>query len=185
MKKRVLILLLSLTVFTGILTSCSTGEKVVEETKKVVDKGVDMTKDALEKGKEMITGDKTPGKVVENYTDNKKISDYNLENFKLDMESEGNTVEIISKDKDFFDSPKFEVKFGDSKVLVYDYEEMSTLEKDISAITEKGLVVSGTKLTWEKTPHYYKKGELLVIYDGEDSSVITILDKILGTELYK
>lgn len=185
MKKRAILLILSLTIVTGVFMGCSTGEKVVEDTKNVVDKGVDMTKDALEKGKEMITGDKTPGKVIENYTDNKKVSDYNLENFKVDMESKGYTVEIMSKDKDFFDSPKFEIKIGDSKVLVYDYEELTTLEKDISGVTENGLVVSGTKVSWEKTPHYYKKGELLVIYDGENTNIITSLEEVLGTELYK
>lgn len=185
MKKRAILILLSLTIVTGVFISCTTGEKVVEDTKKVVDQGVDMTKDALEKGKEMITGDKTPGKVVENYTDTKKVSDYNLENFKMDMEAEGHKVEIMSKEKDFFDSPKYEVKIGDAKVLAYDYEEMTTLEKDMSGITENGAMISGTKVMWEKTPHYYKKGELLVIYDGTDTAVITALDKVLGSELYK
>lgn len=185
MKKKAILILLSLTIITGVFISCSATEKVVEDTKNIVDQGVDITKDALEKGKEMITDDKTPGKVVENYTDTKKVSDYNLENFKIDMETQGYTVEIMSKEKDFFDSPKFEVKIGDAKVLAYDYEEMTTLEKDMSGITENGLMVSGTKVTWETTPHYYKKGELLVIYDGTDTNVITALNKVLGTELYK
>lgn len=185
MKKKVIIALLALTVTTGSFISCSTTEKVVEDTKNTVEKGTEMTKDALEKAKEMITGDNTEGTIVENYTDNKKVSDYNLENFKADMEEKGYEVEIISKDKDFFDSPKFEVKFGEENASAYDYEDMSTLEKDLSAITENGLAVSGTKLNWSKTPHYYKKGELLIIYDGDNTETINTLDEVLGSELYK
>lgn len=185
MKKKAIIGLLSLTMMTGVFVSCSTTEKVVDDTKNAVEKGTDMTKDALEKGKEMITGDNTEGKIIENYTDNTKVSDYNLENFKSDMESEGYDVKIISKSKDFFDAPKFEVEIGANKLSVYDYEDMTTLEKDISAITENGYVVSGTKLNWAKEPHYYKKGELLVIYDGDDTEIINYLDKFLGSELYK
>lgn len=185
MKKRAIIALLSLSIMSGVFVSCTTTDKVVEDTKNVVEKGTEMTKDALEKGKEMITGDNTTGKVVENYNDNKKVSDYNLENFKVDMESLGYKVEIIAKDKDFFDAPKFEVKINNHKISAYDYEEMSTLEKDTSGITEKGLVVSGTKVEWNEIPHYYKKGELLVIYDGKDIELINSLDKVMGTELYK
>lgn len=185
MKKKAIISFLSLAITASIFMSCTTSKKVVDDTKNAVEKGADMTKDALEKGKEMITGDMTEGKVVENYSDNKKVSDYNLENFKSDIEEKGYKVEIIAKDKDFFDAPKFEVKIGDHKVSAYDYEEMSTLEKDTSDITENGLVVSGTRVSWNKTPHYYKKGELLVIYDGDDTETINSLNEVLGSELYK
>ncbi|MBU3087472.1 hypothetical protein [Clostridium gasigenes] len=173
MKKRVVISLLTLATIITVFVSCSTNEKSIDNTKNIV-----------EKGKEMITGDETTGKTVKNYSDNKKVSDYNLENFKLDMESKNYRVEIIAKDKDFFDAPKFEVEIGEDKVSAYDYEELSTLEKDTSAITEKGLVINGTKSSWNKTPHYYKKGELLIIYDGDDIKIINSLYEILGSELY-
>lgn len=185
MKKKAILAALSLAIIVGSFVSCDTTDKVVEESKKVVEKGTDMTKDALEKGKEMITGDTSTGKVVENYIDNKKVSDYNLENFKIDMEKQGYKVEIITKDKDFFDAPKFEVKINDSKILAYDYEELTTLEKDTSGITENGMVISGTKIAWNKTPHYYKKGELLIIYDGDNSDIINSLNDVFGLELYK
>lgn len=185
MKKKSIVVLLSLMVITSVFVSCTTTEKVVEDTKNVVEKGTEMTKDAIEKAKEMITGDSTTGKVVENYNDNKKVSDYNLENLKKDIEGKGYKVEIWAKDKDFFDAPKFEVKINDNKISVYDYEEISTLEKDMSGITENGLVVSGTKVKWIKAPHYYKKGELLVIYDGDNNEVISVLNETMGNEIYK
>ena len=185
MKKRTIILLIWLTILSGAFVYCTITEKVIDETKKIVDKGVGISKDALEKAKEMITGDKSSGKVIEKYNDNKKVSDYNLENFKSDIEAKDYKVEIISKDKDFFDAPKFEVKIGEDKVSAYDYEEIITLDKDLSDISENGLVVGGTKISWIKAPHYYKKGELLIIYDGDSKKIITSLDEIFKSELFK
>lgn len=185
MNKKSVSILLSLSLFIGLFVSCSTTEKIVEDTKNTIDKGADMTQNALDKAKEMITGDTAEGEKIEIYTDDEKVSDYNLENFKANMDEKGYTIEIFAKDKDFFDAPKFEVKIGENKISVYDYEDMNTLEKDLSAITENGLVVSDAKIDWDKMPHYYRKGEMLVIYDGDNTETINALENELGPELYK
>ncbi|MGL4948777.1 MAG: hypothetical protein ACRC5M_00200 [Anaeroplasmataceae bacterium] len=153
-------------------------------TEKTIEIAKDLKKDTIDKTKEIITGDASDGKVVEKYKDNKKVSEFNLEDLLYTIKSKDVDLVVVAKEKDFFDAPKFELIVEESKIQAYDYEELITLKKDISAITENGLIISGSKIKWNFTPHYFTKGEVLVIYDGDSSEIISILESIFNEELF-
>ncbi|MGL5087218.1 MAG: hypothetical protein ACRC68_16145 [Clostridium sp.] len=164
--------------------SCSINNNSKDETSTPINKVGEFSKDTLDKAKEIITGDNTTDKEIEKYKDNKKVSEFNLEDLIESLKTTGNDVTIIAKEKDFFDAPKFQLMVGDATMNVYDYEELITLRKDISAITENGLIISGSEIEWEYSPHYFTKGEVLVLYDGNLNALINMLESILSKEIF-
>lgn len=183
MLKKYIKLLLIIAVMCICFISCSSisGNTEVKEN---IDNGIDFAKGTLDKAKEIITGDNTSDKVIEKYKDIKKVSEFNLNDMVIGIEEAGYKVTIIAKEKDFFDAPKFKLIVGESYIQAYDYEELITLKKDISAITENGLKISGSDIKWNYTPHYFSKGEILVIYDGDSKDILNMLGDIFSDELF-
>ena len=70
-------------------------------------------------------------------------------------------------------------------VTVYEYDTngSSTLESDLGSINSDGTIINGTKMEWANAPHIYKKGRIVVVYDGKNESVLTTLNDLLGSPL--
>ena len=71
------------------------------------------------------------------------------------------------------------------RLSIYEYDESakSTLEGDLKSITDNGMMINGNKTSWTKAAHIYKKGRLVVIYDGNNESILTTLKEVLGEPL--
>lgn len=118
-------------------------------------------------------------KEIKRYKDKEKVSDYNLSDYLNELKNSGVEYKLIKKEKDFFDGNKYIVVYNGNRIVVYDYEELSSLKKDIAIIRKDGPIVKGAHLSETKTPKYYTKGEILIIYDGKDDSIIKYLDSNL------
>lgn len=76
--------------------------------------------------------------------------------------------------------------FYDTYIVIYLYknnEEMevmaSTINKDASEINYK---IAPLNPKWHKSPHFYKRGEIIVQYVGEDEKIIHDLQEIMGEQ---
>ena len=68
-------------------------------------------------------------------------------------------------------------------VYEYDTNGGSTLQSDLGSIKNDGTLINGKKMEWANAPHIYKKGRIVVVYDGKNESVLTTLNDLLGTPL--
>lgn len=79
-----------------------------------------------------------------------------------------------------------QVMLYDRDVIIYSYEDNEEMEKEASTINKDASEISrsGNKILadWSKTPHFYKKGKIIVQYVGDDEKIISDLKEIMGEQ---
>jgi hypothetical protein len=68
-------------------------------------------------------------------------------------------------------------------VSVYEYPDSESRERDSSTIAMAGWSVNNNPVEWTGNPHYWLLDRLIVLYLGDDASVITALTQAVGDEL--
>lgn len=107
---------------------------------------------------------------------------YNEDDFEKAMKEKGYKLLEIDDTKSLLSVDNDDYTLNGDRISVYEYDEAAenTIEGDIKSIADNGTVINGNKTKWNSTPHIYKKGRILVIYDGNNESVLTALKEILG-----
>lgn len=72
------------------------------------------------------------------------------------------------------------VRGGD--VQVFQYRDTAATDAQAALISPDGATVGTTKLQWVGPPHFYKQGNLLVLYVGDDAQVLQALESVLGRQ---
>lgn len=149
------------------LLGCGTKETVDDIGKKV--------EDGAEK-----TGEATSN-LVSKITDTSM--DYSKDDLKRDVEAKGFIAKEVEKtEKPYFSAENTNYIVNDEKFSVYQYnkEDKVKLEDDIKSITDNGMKINGVNMNWSKAPHIYKKGRVVIIYNGDNEIVLTEAKDILG-----
>jgi len=71
----------------------------------------------------------------------------------------------------------YEVRGGD--LQVYSYPTEAAAQADASKISPEGQI-EGTMVHWMAPPHFYRRGDTLAIYVGNDAGTLSTLDRVLG-----
>lgn len=90
------------------------------------------------------------------------------------------TKETISQP--FFSVPGNVIDVKGEEVQVFEYLTMAAAEKEAALVSPTGGSIGTSMVSWMRTPHFYKKGRLIVLYVGVDKSVIALLNNALGTQ---
>ncbi|MDK2562341.1 hypothetical protein QOZ84_02180 [Romboutsia sedimentorum] len=79
-----------------------------------------------------------------------------------------------------------QVTLYDTDVIIYSYEDNEEMEKEASTINKDASEINRTdnpiQIEWSKTPHFYKKGKIIVQYIGDDEKIISDLKEIVGDQ---
>lgn len=74
----------------------------------------------------------------------------------------------------------------DTEIIIYSYEYKEEMEKEASSINKEASQISRNddliQIEWQKTPHFYKKGRIIVQYIGDDEKIISDLTEIMGEQ---
>lgn len=74
----------------------------------------------------------------------------------------------------------------DIYLYIYSYENNGEMENAASKVNEDASVITFSELPmeieWYKTPHFYKKGTIIVRYEGNDEKIINDLKEIMGEQ---
>ena len=138
-------------------------------------------------------GNNTAGNVIEegaaNIVDN--ITDttmnYNASDFRRDLEKSGAKVEETEASQSHFSIDNKDYTIDGERISVYEYDEdaASTLKNDLSTVTNNGATINNKDVKWNKKAHIYKKGRIVVVYDGDNEKVLKVLNDTLGNSLLK
>ncbi len=165
---------------------CNAANKMANDTKNAVKEGTNDTKNAIEKGKEDLknTTEEVKKKFDETetkYTKDQFIKDLKAKGFdpKVSKEENNNSK---NKNMKIFSVNKEVIKIKGGELSLYEYgpNEKGTLEKDMNSITNSGANINGNPMTWNVKPHFYRKGRVLIVYDGDSKEILTSLKEILG-----
>jgi hypothetical protein len=94
----------------------------------------------------------------------------------MDVEM-GNTVE-----QPFFAVNGRIIKVNDADVQIFEYQSAKALEADAAQVTADGGSVGTSMISWMATPHFFKSGHILVLYVGDNPTVLEALKSILGEQ---
>jgi hypothetical protein len=91
----------------------------------------------------------------------------------------------------FFDVAGRRVTVDESTIEVYEYASAEAMESEASCVSSDGFSIRKEKegdiwevccVDWIAPPHFYKAGRIIVIYVGDNNSIINLLKNALGKQ---
>ncbi|NLK94128.1 MAG: hypothetical protein GX275_02890 [Clostridiales bacterium] len=173
MYKKIILLISTLGILTTFLTGCGCN-RAAQDTKNTAENVKDAAKEGAENVKEGAVG------LYDKVTD--KTMDYEAQSLIKSLEDEGYKLKEDVDSDSYFSVAGKKYKINDDELRIYEYATTaaSDLEKDFNTIGENAGTINNKEVKWNKEAHLYKKGRIVVIYDGEDSKILTSLKNYLG-----
>lgn len=107
---------------------------------------------------------------------------YTAINFKDDVVNAGHEVKdaVNGSKKDYFSGTETDYMVGNDYVRVYEYDHSNKIDEDIKRISDDGMTIEGASVDYTAKPYYYKKGNTLVVYEGNDPTYVNQFKETLG-----
>ena len=80
----------------------------------------------------------------------------------------------------FFSAPGRSMIVNGEDVQVFEYQSVEEADHDAAQVAPDGGSVGPTMIMWVAPPHFYKLGALIVLYVGDDTAVLTLLEAAIG-----
>ncbi len=99
------------------------------------------------------------------------------------LQAAGLTVETgESVTQPFFTAPGQTLKINGQDVQVFAYDTAQAMEAEAAQIAPDASTVGTNMPSWMSDPHFYKLGNMLVLYVGQDQKILDILSGVLGPQ---
>lgn len=95
----------------------------------------------------------------------------------------GATVNPVGESSQSFFSVKgYRIAVNGADVQVFEYADSAAVGADVAKISPDGISVGTSMVDWVGTPHFFKADKIVVLYVGDDSALLNILDQALGKQ---
>jgi hypothetical protein len=74
------------------------------------------------------------------------------------------------------------VSVAGEDVQVYQYPDEDAARRVAATISPDGGTIGTSRPFWAASPHFYRKGLLIVLYVGDSAAVTRPLERVLGTQ---
>lgn len=114
-----------------------------------------------------------------------KSEEFSINDFAYSMEERNYEFEIMNAEDDFLSGDRKILKVDKEQIDIYVYKDSKAMEKDASCIgnvSEYNNEKESVKVDWVAIPHFFKNGNIIVIYVGENIEIINSLTEIFGRE---
>lgn len=109
---------------------------------------------------------------------------YGSANFANDIRNAGYDVtESTDNRSNYFAGNETDYMIGGDVVRLYEYNSAADLEGDINRIAPDGMTINGTNANYNTRPYYYRKGNTLIVYEGNEPAFINEFRNIYGSPL--
>lgn len=68
---------------------------------------------------------------------------------------------------------------GDT-IGVYEYKSSEAMEQEAKTISADGSKIGDTIYDWKATPHFYKGGNIIASYIGDNKEVLATIERLMG-----
>ena len=108
---------------------------------------------------------------------------YGIEEFLAELREQGVEAEKgDSVEQAFFSVIGSYVNFNNESMQVFEYDSAETMESDAVLVDASGSPIGTSMVSWVATPHFYKKGRILVLYVGDNTETLKVLEGVLGQQ---
>ncbi len=97
-------------------------------------------------------------------------------------QKEANVVLGDEINQPFFSVIGKTILVDDAQLQVFEYPTQARAEEDASKVSPDGHSIGLSMPLWVETPHFYQKEKIIVLYVGNDSAIIELLESVLGTQ---
>ena len=80
----------------------------------------------------------------------------------------------------YFSVPSRDVLVGGARLKAFEYDTATKASADAALISADGQPNPRAAIGWIAAPHFYKQGQLIVLYVGCANDIITTLENLLG-----
>ncbi len=80
----------------------------------------------------------------------------------------------------YFSVPSRDVLIGGARLKAFEYDTANKASADAALISADGQPNPRAAIGWIAAPHFYKQGQLIVLYVGCANDIITALENLLG-----
>jgi hypothetical protein len=99
------------------------------------------------------------------------------------LQAAGLTVEQgAAVNQPFFTVPGQTLKINGQDVQVFVYDSAQAMETEAAKISADASTIGTNTPSWMSDPHFYKLGNMLVLYVGQDQKILDILSGVLGSQ---
>jgi len=74
------------------------------------------------------------------------------------------------------------MKVNNQPIQVFEYSNSATTESQAKLVNPDGKTIGNSKPSWMSTPHFFKSQKLIVLYVGDDQTVLRALQAELGNQ---
>lgn len=107
----------------------------------------------------------------------------NIQGFREAMVKIGATVgEEGEVEQPFFSVPGQVITVNEESVQVFEYDDAAQAESEAAQVAPDGSSVGTSMVSWIGPPHFYQTDRIIVIYIGDNQSVIELLESVLGAQ---
>lgn len=100
-----------------------------------------------------------------------------------DWSNAGAKVELgDSVEQPFFSVKGRILKVNGAEVQVFEYQSAEAMEAEAALVSADGGSVGTSMMMWMATPHFFKSGRVLVLYVGDNASILELLKGALGDQ---
>jgi hypothetical protein len=72
------------------------------------------------------------------------------------------------------------MKVNNGAIQVFEYSTPAATQSQANRVSPDGKTIGNSKPSWMSTPHFFKSPKLIVIYVGDDQTILRILQAELG-----
>ena len=99
------------------------------------------------------------------------------------LRAAGATVEPAGDiSQPFFSVTGNAITVNGENVQVFEYTDAAVADAEALLVSADGSSVGTTMVNWVAAPHFYKTGKLIVLYVGDNTAVINVLEAVLGPQ---
>jgi hypothetical protein len=82
----------------------------------------------------------------------------------------------------FFSVPGRIMTVNNEAIQVFEYSNAATTESQAKRVSPDGKTIGNSKPSWMAPPHFFKSGNLIVLYVGANESTLKVLRTTLGPQ---
>jgi hypothetical protein len=83
----------------------------------------------------------------------------------------------------FFAVPAVRITVDGENVYAFEYSKVVEAEAEAGRISPSGFEVGLTHIDWISDPHFYRSGQVVVIYVGKTTLILNLLQQLLGPHI--
>lgn len=99
------------------------------------------------------------------------------------LRAAGATVELEDEvSQPFFSVPGKAIKVNGQSIQLFEYADGEAAEAEAALVSFEGSSVGTTMISWVSDPHFYRLDRIIVLYIGNEASVLALLEDALGPQ---